>query len=236
MRYLKFESSFGRAIFPAVMEDLAKRVKPRLRGVSHEIAFFVSFITGAALIVLASSHGTKATVAACIYAFTITALFGSSALYHVPTWSAPVRRWLRRLDHSSIFLLIAGTMTPFALLVVKGWLGTAILITVWAGAMSGIVLKLAWIDAPRWVTALVFVGLGWVGVFAMPSLWDTLGPVPVLLLAAGGILYTIGAVIYATKRPDPRPAVFGYHEIFHLLVIAAASLHYAAIAIFVVPA
>ncbi len=219
-----------------MVEELGKRIKPRLRGVSHEVAFFASFLSGALLIVLASPHGTKATVAACVYAFAMTALFGSSALYHVPNWSVPVRRWLRRLDHSSIFLLIAGTFTPFAMLVLEGWLQTAILIVVWAGAMSGIALKLAWIDAPRWVAVIVFVALGWVGVFAVPQLWQALGPLPVLLVGAGGVLYTVGAVIYATKKPDPKPEVFGYHEIFHLLVIGAASLHYAAIAFFVLPA
>ncbi len=216
------------------MPNEAIRVKPRLRGVSHEYAFFISFVTGALLIVLAP--GGRATVAAAIYAAAMTLLFGASALYHRPNWSAPARRWLRRLDHSSIFILIAGTYTPFALLVMEGPLATAILVAVWAGALSGIVLKLAWLDAPRWLTALVFVSLGWVAVFALPQLWSGLGPVPVILLGAGGLLYTVGAVIYAAKRPDPRPAVFGYHEIFHVLVIGAAALHYATVALFVLPA
>lgn len=207
------------------------RVKPKLRGVFHEYAFFVSFATGGLLIALAD--GGRERLAVAIYAVAITALFGASALYHRPMWSVPVRRWLRRLDHSSIFLLIAGTFTPFALLVLDGSLATAILIVVWAGALSGIVLNLAWIDAPRWLTAIVFVALGWVAVFAMPQLWSHLGPLPVLLLGAGGLLYTVGAVIYATKRPDPAPAVFGYHEIFHLLVIAAAAIQYSVVAFFV---
>ncbi|MEX0993624.1 MAG: hemolysin III family protein [Solirubrobacterales bacterium] len=216
------------------MAEQIARVKPRLRGVSHEYAFFVSLATGAALILIAD--GSRARMAAAVYAAAMTALFGCSALYHRPNWSAPVRRWMRRLDHSSIFLLIAGTFTPFALLALKGTLATAILIVVWAAALSGIVLKMAWIDAPRWLTATVFVALGWVGVFAMPQLWDALGPAAVLLLATGGVLYTVGAVIYARKRPDPKPAVFGYHEIFHLLVIGAAALHYSVIALFVLPA
>lgn len=214
-------------------DQVAKRVKPRLRGVSHEYAFFASFLTGALLILLAIPHGSKAIVAAAIYASAITLLFGASALYHVPNWSVPVRRWLRRLDHSSIFVLIAGTFTPLALLVMEGSLATAILIVVWAGALSGIVLKLAWIDAPRWVTAVVFIALGWVGVFAVPALWKDLGPAACLLLLAGGLLYTVGAVIYVRKRPDPKPEIFGYHEIFHLLVIAAAALQYAVVAFFV---
>ncbi|MEX0744939.1 MAG: hemolysin III family protein [Phycisphaeraceae bacterium] len=209
-------------------------MKPKLRGVSHEYAFFASLITGTALVLIAD--GTRATMAAAVYALTTTTLFGCSALYHRPNWSAPVRRWMRRLDHSSIFLLIAGTITPFALLVLKGSLATAILVVVWAGALSGIALKMAWIDAPRWLTATVFVALGWVGVFAMPQLWKTLGPVAVILMAAGGVLYTVGAIVYARKRPDPKPAVFGYHEKFHLLVIGAAALHYSVIALFVLPA
>ena len=213
------------------MSDQTARAKPKLRGVFHECAFFVSFATGALLILLAD--GGRERFAVAIYAVAITALFGASALYHRPTWSVPVRRWLRRLDHSSIFLLIAGTFTPFALLVMDGPLATAILIVVWAGALSGIVLKFAWIDAPRWLTATVFVALGWVAVFAMPQLWSQLGAAPVLLLGVGGLLYTVGAVIYATKRPDPVPTVFGYHEIFHLLVIAAAAIQYSVVAFFV---
>lgn len=209
------------------------RVKPRFRGISHMYAFFASFLTGAVLLALADS--TRELIAVGVYALAITMLFGSSALYHVPNWSASVRRWLRRLDHSSIFVLIAGTYTPFALLVLKGPLATAILVVVWAGALSGIVLKLAWIDSPRWLTALVFVALGWVAVFAMPQLWERIGPAGVALLGAGGLLYTVGAVIYATKKPDPKPTVFGYHEIFHLLVIGAAALQYCVVALFVLP-
>jgi hemolysin III len=216
------------------VNDQIARVKPRLRGVFHEYAFFVSFATGALLIALADSGRERFAVA--IYAVAITALFGASALYHRPNWSVPMRRWMRRVDHSSIFLLIAGTFTPFALLVMNGPLATAILIVVWAGALSGIVLKFAWIDAPRWLTATVFVALGWVAVFALPQLWSDMGPVPVLLLGVGGLLYTVGAVIYATQRPDPAPSVFGYHEIFHVLVIAAAVLQFVAVAAYALPA
>ncbi|MDQ6915019.1 MAG: hemolysin III family protein [Actinomycetota bacterium] len=209
-------------------------VKPRLRGVSHQWAFFVSLLTGLALVL--SAPGGKATLAAGIYGASVAALFGTSALYHRITWaSEAARRWMRRLDHSMIFLLIAGTYTPFALLSLSGGLATAILIAVWAGAGAGIVLKLVWIDAPKWLVALIYVTLGWVAVAAFPQLYDSLGVTAVAMVAAGGVLYTAGAVIYATRRPDPVPAVFGYHEVFHALVIAAAALQYAVVAFYVLP-
>ena len=163
-------------------------------------------------------------------------LFGVSAIYHRHNWvSATARRWMRRLDHSMIFLLIAGTYTPFALLVLDGTLATAILIAVWGGAFAGIVLNLVWVDAPKWVTAIVYLTLGWVAVVAFPDMASDLGAVAVALLGAGGLLYTLGAIVYALKRPDPAPTVFGYHEVFHLLVIAAAALQYAAVAFYVLP-
>jgi hemolysin III len=140
---------------------------------------------------------------------------------------------MRRLDHSTILLLIAGTYTPFALLAFDGAIADAILITVWAGAAAGLVLNLAWIDAPKWLVASVFVALGWVGVVALPQMFD-LGIAPATLVLAGGALYTLGALAYALRRPNPAPAVFGYHEIFHLLVIGAAVTHFVAIAVFVV--
>jgi hemolysin III len=142
---------------------------------------------------------------------------------------------MRRLDHSMIFLLIAGTYTPFALLVLDGTLAVVILSVVWAGALGGIVLKLVWIDAPKPLVALLYVLLGWVAVAAFPDLLDGLGVTSMVLVAAGGLLYTAGAVVYTLGRPDPVPTVFGYHEIFHALVIAAAALQYAVIAFFVVP-
>src|SRR4051794_38886126 len=212
----------------------AALVKPRLRGVSHQWAFFISVVLGAVL-VLSAPHGSPK-VAAAIYAFSVAGLFGTSALYHRTDWtSAGARRWMRRLDHSMIFVLIAGTYTPFAVLVLDGTLATVILVVVWAGAASGVVLKLCWIDAPKWVIALSYVLLGWVAVAAFPDLISELGVTPTAMVAAGGVLYTMGAVVYALKRPDPVPQVFGYHEVFHALVIAAAALQYAVIAFFVLP-
>ena len=208
--------------------------KPRLRGVFHQWAFFVSLAAGIGLVVAAS--GGRAVLAVAIYATSVAALFGCSALYHRVNWSSPaVRRWMRRLDHSMIFFLIAGTYTPFALLVLDGTLATAILVAVWGGALAGIVLNLVWIDAPKWVTAIVYLAIGWVAVAAFPDLISELGAGAVALVAVGGILYTAGAIVYALQKPDPAPAVFGYHEIFHVLVIAAAAIQYAVIAFYVVP-
>jgi hemolysin III len=220
---------------PPLLPPTPRLVKPRLRGVSHQWAFFVSCAIGAAL-VLAAPAGTPR-LAAAVYAVSVSALFGVSALYHRITWaSAAARRWMRRIDHSAIFLLIAGTYTPFALLVLDGRIATVILVVVWAGALGGILLKLVWIDAPKLITAIVYVALGWVAVAAFPDLVEELGVTGTALVVAGGLLYTAGAVVYALRRPDPVPAVFGYHEVFHALVILAAALQYAVVAFYVLPA
>jgi len=209
-------------------------VKPKLRGVSHEWAFFMSLGFGATLIVLAKTP--KATLAVAIYAVSLSALFGTSALYHRVNWSRPsVRQWMRRLDHSMIFFLIAGTYTPFALLVLHGTLSMTILAVVWVGAIAGAIVEMIWIDHPKWASALIYLALGWVAVAAFPDLWMEMGPAGTLLVAAGGLLYTAGAVVYAIQRPNPSPAVFGYHEVFHLFVIAAAIAHFSAVAFFALP-
>jgi len=209
-------------------------VKPKLRGVSHEWAFFMSLGFGVALIVLAETP--KATLAVAIYAVSLWALFGTSALYHRVNWRRPqVRQWMRRLDHSMIFFLIAGTYTPFALLVLDGTLAMAILVVVWVGAIAGAIVEMIWIDHPKWASALIYLSLGWVAVATFPELWSSMGIAGTLLVAAGGLLYTAGAVVYAVQRPNPSPAIFGYHEIFHLLVIAAAIAHFSAVAFFALP-
>jgi hemolysin III len=209
-------------------------VKPKLRGVSHEWAFFLSLGFGAALIVLAETP--KATLAVAVYAISLSALFGTSALYHRVNWTRPnVRRWMRRLDHSMIFFLIAGTYTPFALLVLNGTLATAILVVVWVGAVAGAIVEMVWIDHPKWASALIYLALGWVAVATFPELWSSLGVAGSMLVIAGGLLYTAGAVVYAVQRPNPSPTVFGYHEIFHLFVIAAAIAHFSAVAFFALP-
>lgn len=209
-------------------------VKPKLRGVSHEWAFFMSLGFGVALIVLAETP--KATLAVAIYAVSLSALFGTSALYHRVNWRRPqVRQWMRRLDHSMIFFLIAGTYTPFALLVLDGTLAMAILAVVWIGAIAGAIVEMIWIDHPKWASALIYLSLGWVAVVTFPELYSSMGVAGTLLVAAGGLLYTAGAVVYAIQRPNPSPATFGYHEIFHLLVIAAAAAHFSAVAFFALP-
>jgi hemolysin III len=218
-----------------VASEAIAAVKPKLRGVSHEWAFFASLVLGAALIVAAPTP--EATLAVAIYALSLSALLGTSALYHRVDWKRPeARRMMRRLDHSMIFFLIAGTYTPFALLVLNGALADAILVVVWIGAIAGAVVETIWIDHPKWVAALIYMSMGWVAVVAFPGLWNDMGAAGTLLVAAGGLLYTAGAVVYATQRPNPNPRVFGYHEVFHALVIAAAAAHFSAIAFFALPA
>lgn len=208
-------------------------MKPRLRGVLHQYAFFVSLAGGTGLVF--ASPTQRAQVAAAVYASALAGLFAASALYHRITWSPKSRRWMRRLDHSMIFVLIAGTYTPFALLLLSDVHAAMVLGMVWLAALSGMLLKLAWIDAPKWVTAAVAVAIGWAVVAASPDLAGSAGPLAVALTIAGGVLYTTGALIYALKRPDPVPSVFGYHELFHALVIAAAAVHFLVIARYVLP-
>jgi hemolysin III len=213
--------------------DPEVQVKPRLRGVLHQYAFVVSLASGTLLVLLAAT--SRASVAAAVYATSVSALFGTSALYHRVTWTPPARRRLRRLDHAMIFLLIAGTYTPVGLLVLQGTLATVVLVVVWGGALAGIALQLAWARAPRWLGGTVYLALGWVAVVAMPQLFARLGVVGGLLLVAGGLVYSAGAAVFALRRPDPVPAVFGYHEVFHLLVIAGVTAHFLAIRLFALP-
>jgi hemolysin III len=213
--------------------DPEVRVKPRLRGVLHQYAFFASLGSGTLLVLLAAT--AAASVAAGVYAASVSALFGTSALYHRRTWTPAARRRMRRLDHSMIFLLIAGTYTPVGLLVLKGTLATVVLAVVWGGATVGIVLELAWTRAPRWLGGVVYLALGWVAVVATPQLFARLGVAGGLLLVAGGLAYSVGAAVYALRRPDPVPAVFGYHEVFHLLVIGGVAAHFLAISRYALP-
>lgn len=209
-------------------------IKPRLRGVSHQWAFVVSIGLGIALVITAPPG--RATAAAAVYAACVITLFGTSALYHRTNWRRPSAcRWMRRIDHCAIFLLIAGSYTPFALLALDGTLADVILVVVWSGALGGIVLKLLWIDAPNWVAALIYVLLGWVMVATAPGLVSAVGVTASTLVGVGGLLYTAGAFVYARHRPDPAPTVFGYHEVFHMLVIVAAGLQYAVVAFWVLP-
>lgn len=207
--------------------------KPRLRGVSHQWAFVVSLACGAALIALAPSG--RAVVAAAIYAAAVSALLGTSTLYHRVDWRPAARRWMRRLDRSMIYVLIAASYTPFALLALHGTLATVVLLVVWAGACGGVLLQLVWPDHPKWVAVVVSVTLGWVVVIMLTQLPGSIGWGAIGALAVSGALYTTGAIVYARERPNPRPGVFGYHEVFHALVLAAAAIHYAVVAFVVLP-
>jgi hemolysin III len=210
----------------------AGRVKPKLRGVFHELGFYAALGLGVAL-VLTSQDG-RARTAAAIFAGCVAACFGASALYHRPTWRPAVRARLARLDHAGVFLLIAGTYLPFGLLVMStGW-AVPMLSVVWSGALTAIVLKLFWVRAPKVLSAGIALGLGWAGAAAFPQLLKLQLP-GLLLVVVGGLLYTAGAIVYARRQPDPAPQVFGYHELFHVLTVAAVGCQYAAIAFFVLP-
>jgi hemolysin III len=214
------------------VEAAQRRVKPKLRGVFHEIGFYAAAAIGVVLIVTAEPG--KARLAGAIFASCVAICFGASALYHRPTWTPRARAWLARLDHAGVYLLIAGSYAPFGLIVMsKGW-AIPVLAIVWSGALVAILFKLLWVQAPKWLSAAIGLMLGWVGAVAFPQLLR-LSPVAVVLVAASGILYSAGAVIYARRRPDPRPHVFGYHELFHLLTVAAAACQYVVVAFYVLP-
>ena len=202
--------------------------RPRLRGLFHQYAFFAAVAAGVTLVALA--EGARARLACAIYATALAAMFGTSAVYHRVTWrSLRARAWARRLDHSTIFLFIAGTYTPFALLAFTGMVPAIVLACVWTGAALGVALNVSWIDAPKWVTTPVYLLVGWVGVIAAPQVFTELHIASAVLVITGGILYSLGALVYATHWPDPFPATFGFHEIFHGLVVLAALTQFIAV-------
>jgi hemolysin III len=178
------------------------------------------------------AHGAVRITALAIYAASVSAMFGVSALYHRGNWSAPWNRRLQRLDHAMIFLLIAGTATPAFLLATSGAFRLACLVMMWALTVTAASVRLAWMSAPELMADSTFVGLGWVAVLALPGVWTRAGAAAGMLMVSGGLLYTAGALSYHRPRPDPYPAVFGYHEVFHACVCAAAGCQYAAIALF----
>jgi hemolysin III len=198
-----------------------------MRGRLHEIAFFVSVPAGVALIALADTR--RARVAAAVFAVGLAGVFGASAAYHRIEWSDSARRRMKRLDHSMIFILIAGTYTPLCLLALSGVWSVAMLATVWAGAIAGIVLKQVRIDGLKRLSGFLYIALGWVSIVALPQLFHTLSTPSFALVIIGGLLYTLGAIVFATKRPDPNPAVFGYHEIWHAFTTGAGLCHYLAV-------
>jgi hemolysin III len=212
-------------IAPALVD-----LKPRLRGWLHAYAAAISLATGATLIAVAAAlRGAPAGVTTAIYGATVTLLFGTSALYHRRDWTPAAHRVMKRLDHSMIFVFIAGTYTPIAALTLTGKTALAVLLVVWAGALAGVGLQVGWAGAPRWLSAPCYVALGWVAVFVLPDLLHNAGVAAFVLILAGGVFYTVGAVVYAMKRPDPWPGTFGFHEVFHLCTLVAATCHYVAV-------
>jgi hemolysin III len=202
-------------------------LKPQLRGMFHLVAFPLSIVAGAVLILIAD--GTAATIGCVIYAVSGMVLFGVSALYHRGRWDPETRALLRRLDHSNIFLLIAGTYTPIGLVLLDGTVRVVVLAVIWIGALAGIVFRVVWLDAPRWLYTPFYVALGWVAVAVMPELARNGEGGTAALLVIGGLAYSVGGLVYGLRRPDPVPAVFGYHEIFHLCTLVGFGCHYAAV-------
>jgi hemolysin III len=212
---------------------VADEVIPRLRGLLHAHAAWLALAASIVLVALAPTASAR--IASVIYGAGLIALFSASALYHRWRGDPRYKPWLRRLDHSTIFIFIAASYTPVGLLVLEGTLQTVVLVSAWAGAAGGVVLSLAWINAPRWLQAGCYLALGWVAIIAVPQLADRVGIAPFVLLAVGGALYSIGAAVYALQRPNLWPRTFGFHEVFHALVVAAAVVHFVAMAGWVVP-
>jgi hemolysin III len=205
--------------------------KPALRGWLHLLCFEVSLVFGTLL--LARAHGATRITANAIYAASVSAMFGASALYHRGSWNAIWRQRLQRLDHAMIFFLIAGTATPAFLLAVRGTFGLACLIVLWALTLTAAAVRMARMRTPELLAGMLFVGLGWLAGLALPWVWAHSGVVPALLMLTGGLLYTAGALSYHRRWPDPFPSVFGYHEVFHVFVGAAATCQFVAIAVFI---
>jgi len=208
-------------------------IKPHLRGRSHEYAFVVALTLLPIMIVVAPGIAPRFVVA--LYATAIAGLFGISALYHRVNWTPAARVRMKRLDHSMIFIAIAGTYTPIAVFALSSGVAKVVLPIVWIGALGGIAVRNIWPHAPKPLAAAPYVAVGWVAAFVMVDMWRSLGVAGFVLVAAGGLLYTVGAVVYALRRPNPWPSTFGYHEIFHLFVIGGAALHYVSVAFFALP-
>lgn len=215
---------------PSGLVAAVAELKPRLRGWLHAYASAVSIFSGVVLVAVAgATRGAGAGGPTAIYAATVTLLFGTSALYHRRSWSPRAYQLMRRLDHSMIFVFIAGTYTAIAALTLTRSAAITVLLIVWSGALVGVALQMIWPHAPGWVTVPCYVALGWVAVFVMPELLRSAGVAAFVLIIAGGVVYTLGGVVYAMKRPNPVPGVFGFHEVFHLCTLVAAVCHYVAI-------
>jgi hemolysin III len=214
------------------VEAAPARVKPRLRGVFHEAGFYLAAVLAVPLVATAAPGSPRA--GAIVFAASLVCCFGASALYHRPTWQPATRSWLATLDQTGVYLLIAGTYTPVCLLVLSSGWRNVLLVIVWSGACGAILLRLIWARRPKWLGAVIGLALGWVAAVAFSQLLKIATP-GLVLLVAGGVFYSVGAIVYARRRPDPAPQVFGYHELFHVLTLAAAGCHYVAIAFYVLP-
>ncbi|NUR31717.1 MAG: hemolysin III family protein [Catenulispora sp.] len=206
------------------VSDAVAPVKPKLRGWLHLCAAPLALAAGIVLIALADNGRARA--ASAVFAFSAVMLFGTSALYHRRTWGNRGEAILRRLDHANIFLIIAGTYTPFTVLLLHGTAMRALLSVVWGGALVGIAFRVFWLGAPRWIYTPCYVALGWAAVFFLPDFLHAGGVAILVMMVVGGVLYSIGALVYGTKRPDFSPRWFGFHEVFHTLTIAAFALHF----------
>jgi hemolysin III len=209
--------------------DLPHLVKPKLRGWLHAGMFPAALVSGVVLTACASS--VRGRIACAVFTVTACALFGVSALYHRGNWGPRVSGILRRLDHANIFLIIAGTYTPLTILLLPGSTSELLLWLVWAGALAGIAFRVFWVGAPRWLYTPCYIALGWVAVFFLPDFLHTGGVAVLVLVVAGGLLYSAGGVIYGLKRPNPSPRWFGFHEVFHSLTLAAFVVHYVGISL-----
>ncbi len=222
----RWEICGTRLSMPLELSTPAAPIKPLLRGVSHQVACVVALVAGA--ILLAFTPGGDPRRAVITYTISLATLFGISALYHRPTWRPRARQWMRRLDHASIFVFIAGTYTPLSLALSPSQ-GAILRAVVWGGALAGVLQSVLWVTAPKPLIAVLYVVLGWSIVPFAREVYAAFGAVPLSLVLAGGVVYSVGALVYAKRRPDPWPRVFGYHEVFHALVIVAAVLHFVAV-------
>ncbi|WP_344101913.1 PAQR family membrane homeostasis protein TrhA [Myceligenerans crystallogenes] len=220
-------SGVVQTISGTVSDTVDRKIKPRLRGWIHAGTFPLALAASITLVAL--TPGTGAKWAAAVFGLTAALLFGTSAVYHRGTWSPRAEAILRRADHANIFLIIAGTYTPLAVTLLDRPTATVLLSIVWAGALAGLIGRIVWLNAPRWVYTPIYVALGWVAVGYVKPFWAAGGPAVVWLVLAGGLAYTAGAVVYATKRPDPSPRWFGFHEIFHVLTVVGFACHVVAI-------
>jgi hemolysin III len=210
-----------------MVEEIAQSVKPRLRGWLHAGTFPAVLVAGLVLVALGPTLSAR--LAAAVYALTSALLFGVSALYHRGHWSERAEAVLRRFDHANIYLIIAGTYTPFALLALHGTVRTVVLAVIWIGAAAGVLFRIVWVGAPRWLYTALYVGLGWVAAGVMPQLLDGAGVPALVLVCAGGLLYSAGGLVYGLRRPDPSPRWFGFHEVFHACTVAAFVVHSVAV-------